>query len=500
MLSGLRYLLVDEYQDVNGEHYDLISALAGRSLNGDDEKLWLLAVGDDDQNIYAFGGANVRFIKQFSSDYQAQTHYLIENYRSTKHIIQCANQVIAPMRDRMKIEQVLRINYVRKDMPDGGEWTTKDSLTQGRVHILETPDNVYAEIDIALSELIRLNQLATGGQSGHWGRFAVIARHWDALEPMAALCRQSGIPVRMMRDDYLLDLHTTREGHALLSLLNTATQAQRKKRLLLRWGILSRWFRRRYGVDTTGLIEHPYRALLAQFINEVESVAPGSPHIASDVFEALYEFRSGSQTTNHDNIHAPLLLLTAHRAKGLEFDHVMILDAGGWRQSSDDERRLYYVAMTRARKTLTLCSQHVVKHPFIRECEALCLKTQPTPQRTAQPLKLRSWVANPSHVKLSWPAFFSPDKAIHRAIAALEFGSDLELRQRQDGGQDWELVDKNGTPVARMAKAFSPPDGQIISVKVAAIMARSRKKGDAEPLKTDGWEVVIPEINFVPHS
>lgn len=238
---------------------------------------------------------------------------------------------------------------------------------------------------------------------------------------------------------------------------------------------------------------------MAQFINETESVAPNNPHVVSDVVEALYEFRSGSQVTNHENRHAPLLLLTAHRAKGLEFDHVVILDAGGWRQSSDDERRLYYVAMTRARQTLTVCSQHGSKHPFIRECESLCLKTQPEPQKGAQSFNVRSWVANPSHVKLSWPAFFSPDKTIHRAIAVLDFGSDLELRNNENAGQGWELVDKNGTTVARMAKAFTPPCGQIIDVKVAAIMARSKKKGDAESLKTHSWEVVIPEISFMPH-
>jgi len=53
LLSGLRYLLVDEYQDINADHYDLISALAGRSLNSEEDKLTLMAVGDDDQNIYA---------------------------------------------------------------------------------------------------------------------------------------------------------------------------------------------------------------------------------------------------------------------------------------------------------------------------------------------------------------------------------------------------------------------------------------------------------------
>jgi len=65
LLAGLRHLLVDEYQDVNADHFALISAVAGRTLNSEEDRLSLLVVGDDDQNVYAFGGANVRFIRQF---------------------------------------------------------------------------------------------------------------------------------------------------------------------------------------------------------------------------------------------------------------------------------------------------------------------------------------------------------------------------------------------------------------------------------------------------
>jgi ATP-dependent DNA helicase RecQ len=57
-----------------------------------------MVVGDDDQNIYAFDGANVRYIRQFETDYQARRFALVENYRSTAHIIHCANRVIAPAR------------------------------------------------------------------------------------------------------------------------------------------------------------------------------------------------------------------------------------------------------------------------------------------------------------------------------------------------------------------------------------------------------------------
>ncbi len=379
LLSGLRYLLVDEYQDINAEHYELISALAGQALNSEEDKLSLMAVGDDDQNIYAFGGANVQFIKQFTSDYLAQSYYLIENYRSTPHIIHCANRVIAPVRERMKSQQAIRVNYARRQLPDGGEFAAIDSLTQGRVHIIETPTQYYAEVELALAELIRINTLVNSGQTSHWGRFAVIARHWEALEPMAALCRQKSVPVRLMRDDCLLDLHSSREGDDLLALLKNQRRHAHKVRVLLRYGSLSRWFKRRYQQAVDELIEHPYRAMLAQFIIGWEAVAPGCQQLVSNAIDALYEFRSGSQTGASDSRHAPLLLLTAHKAKGLEFEHVLILDGGGWQQSSDEERRLFYVAMTRARKTLTLCARLGFRHSFVRDCEDLCLKTQPKP-------------------------------------------------------------------------------------------------------------------------
>ena len=103
LLAGYRYILVDEYQDIDTEQYQLISAIAGRTLD-DDNKLTILAVGDDDQNIYSFRGANIRFIRQFKDDYQAREHYLVENYRSSAHIIAAANALIQHNKDRMKVD------------------------------------------------------------------------------------------------------------------------------------------------------------------------------------------------------------------------------------------------------------------------------------------------------------------------------------------------------------------------------------------------------------
>ena len=93
MLDGLEHILVDEYQDVDQLQYEMISALTGKQL-AEEEKLSLMVVGDDDQSIYQFRQANIKFIHQFQQDYQAKIHYLTQNYRSTKNIIATANSLI----------------------------------------------------------------------------------------------------------------------------------------------------------------------------------------------------------------------------------------------------------------------------------------------------------------------------------------------------------------------------------------------------------------------
>ena len=104
MLAGFRWILVDEYQDIKELEYNLISALAGRTKTDQDMRLNLFAVGDDDQNIYAFSGSSSQYIKRFEDDYRARPSYLTENYRSTGHIISAANSVIEPANVRMKVE------------------------------------------------------------------------------------------------------------------------------------------------------------------------------------------------------------------------------------------------------------------------------------------------------------------------------------------------------------------------------------------------------------
>jgi len=497
LLAGLRYLLIDEYQDIDADHYNLISAVAGRALHESSDKLALLAVGDDDQNIYAFNGANVRFIRQFKQDYGAQIKYLLDNYRSTKHIVDAATAVIAKSRERMKKDQSLRIDPARREQPPGGAFAKLDPFTKGRVHLLDVPPDPLTETNIALAELQRLNRLQADG-AGHWGRFAVIAREWSHLEPFAMLCRQQAIPNRMLRNEHLPDLYKTREGFHLLRLLKGVTRSSKRHRVLLGPNVLSRWFKLRYRSSTESVIDHPVRALLASFIQECESAAPGAKRVVSDLIEALYEYRVEAQNLA-DRQNAPMSLLTAHRAKGLEFDHVLILDGGGWTKATDDERRLFYVAMTRARKTLTLCNQIGGGHRFVGDCADLTLRSRPGAPTTTNKVELRKiWFAALEHIDLSWPGRFGARDAIHASLRELDYGDSLTLRERKDGKPGWELVDAHQIIVGRMAKKFTPPQGECVAVRVRAIVVRSRKQGkNFVPLEVDEWELVLPEIEYI---
>jgi hypothetical protein len=209
------------------------------------------------------------------------------------------------------------------------------------------------------------------------------------------------------------------------------------------------------------------------------------------------EFGSGGRTMAESRANGPMVLMTAHRAKGLEFDHVVIpLDGGGW-SSGDDERRLYYVAMTRARRSLTLCERLDGRHPFVRATEGLALRTRPTVPELEPGLDHRIWVADPSMVYLDWPGRFAPNAPIHRALAALEVGDPLELRPmtRRDGQPGWELADRHGVVVARMAAKFQPPDGEIVAVRVAAVLVRTAKGNEGR--RCERWELVLVEVESV---
>ncbi len=485
LLAGFRWILVDEYQDIGPDEYGLISALAGRTLAEEDDKLSLFAVGDDDQNIYAFSGASVEFIRRFEEDYSARSFFLTDNYRSTTHIIEAANAVIAPARQRMKTEHPIQIDRARRKDQDGGIWTELDPVVKGRVQILPVGDTPVTQSQTVIAELKRLSGLT---QDWDWAACAVVAREWSYLDPVRSLCELEGIPVQMANEEFSSVWHL-RETQALVNWLRGRDTRLVKSEDLKGW------------VDRQS--PTPWTELLQEAIAAYELETGGVETAVDQFIEWLAEWGRDLRRRQRG-----LLLLTAHRAKGLEFDHVVVLD-GGWNrpgrgEDADAPRRLYYVAMSRARQTLTL-ARLPGAHPFqdaLRSNPSVLRRQAPTTLPPAAPELSRQYKQlSLRNVFLSYAGYRHPNHPLHSAIAALSPGDPLQVRV---SGNRWELLNSSRMVVGQLASNFEPPSGtRCTSAKVLAIATWSQEYSDPQyqrSLRCDTWEVVVPELVFEPDS
>ena len=505
LLAGFRWILVDEYQDIDAEQYALISALAGRTLEDEDRKLTLFAVGDDDQNIYSFKGASVEFIRRFEEDYGPNRTFLVDNYRSTGHIVAAANQVIDPARNRMKVEHPIQVDRARaKDAP-GGAWAKRDPVAQGRVQELRSPRDPIAQAQVAMIELRRL---AAAASDWDWSKCAVIAREWKYLEPVRAFCEVHGITVQM-GDEEIPRFWLLREVRKMVEWLRGEEPP------LVSGTGLRAWL----GTRPPG----PWIELLREALDEHALDAGEETEVPTGSFiEWLAEWGRDVRRRQRG-----LMLLTAHRAKGLEFDHVAVLD-GGWERRRKDEdpdapRRLYYVAMTRARQTLALVRfgglRDTTPANSVREPDAPVYAGRAHPLQQAALDGGRFLVRPPTvpppetpalarvyrrpgldEINLGFAGRRHPRDPVHRAIDALSPGDPLEMRV---GKGHWNLFDGSGIAVGRLAEKFEPPAGtRCTSATVAAVVEWSRESSKPEfrdGLRCDAWEVVLPELVFEPN-
>ena len=484
LLAGFRWLLVDEYQDINAAQYAFLSALAGRTLEDKARKLTLLAVGDDDQNIYEFAGAEVQFIRRFEEDYQTKTDYLVENFRSSRHVIDAANALIKRHPGRLKETHSIVIDSARRKAPAGGPWKERDAaLAAGRVQILPGGADEPEQGWRALHELRRFAAL---DDAWDWSRVAVIARNWETLHPVRAACELAGIPCRFTgrRQKGLAPWRWREVWHFV-----EAVKARRGE-LLPAAELRALAASLRKSDPAT-----PGHALVEALIDDAYADAgdfsrPGEA-VLEDAFEFLADVGRDSGTG--------LALTTAHGAKGLEFDHVVVLD-GGWETSVLAERRLYYVAMTRARQTLTLC--RLGPNGFADELAnqpAVLARASALATRLPDGLDRRYELLGVKDVDLGFAARSRSD-AVREALAKLHAGDALTVVA--EAGR-WLFKTAAGKIVGRSARAYTLPAGRIVCARVAAIGVWRREDGDdgwRDRAVVDRWEFVLPEVVLEPEA
>ncbi len=496
LMGEIRHILIDEYQDIDEDEYAFIRALSGADLDAEQHRQpALLCVGDDDQAIYAFKGANVRFIRQFCQDYSAQRRELLENYRSTANIVAATNRLIQRNRDRMK-DKAIRVNRTRRDAPEGGRWEKLDPVLRGKVHRLAVADSAEQAI-ATVREIKRLHHL---DPEVSWNKYAILSRSNKDLLPLRALLEDSEIPVSFdPAAEQSPSPFRVREVDGWLRLLEGRSDEE--------------WTSNEMRIALEEYLKEPLNSWEKQ-LDEIAREWHGAhgsrsasvPEMRAFFIDALLDRKRQRSFVEG------VLLSTVHRAKGLEFDHVFILD-GPWpdRRGSaygaalEEERRIYYVGATRAAQTLTVLERADINSLFPDEIEGegvVQRKMQSQPLEGDPEWMRRHYsILNQEHIFLSYPARLPATDILHHHLADLREGDFLELKER---GNYRLLCNQSGHPVASLSKAgceFVRGLGRIQSIRILAMLVREKddEEGDyAGQVRCDRWEIPFCEVVHEP--
>ena len=490
LLGGYSHILVDEYQDIDQAQYELVAAIAGRTLDEADGRLSILAVGDDDQNIYAFRGTNVQFIRQFQEDYKATPTYLVENYRSSRHIIHAANQLIKHNRDRMKGGYPICIDRAREHVEAGGRWARLDPVAQGRVQIMPVADPIDQAATV-LAEIERLRSLDPDFRAEHC---AILARTRAVLPPMRGLLEKNEYPVKRILSKSF-PIHRVREVAGLMDRLRFAETAN------LRASDLIEHLQDAAGGQPAGVWQRMLSGFLENDLAETGDALMPAGYRLDKLFEFLAEQR-------HEKIIGDGIFLgTLHAAKGMEFDHVFILDGDWGRPRTADEReaerRLLYVGMTRARQTLGLMRMRHQPNLLLADLAGKHM----LPRKRVEEHRIDDdfvfcdyAILGLEDVFMDYAGTFAPAHPIHRHLSDLKTGHTVRLVPDKRGiaifdGTHFRL----GRLSADAARRWAPRMDAINSVRVLAILTRERLDPDPSfqrEIKTDRWELPVLEVAF----
>lgn len=396
-----RYILVDEYQDTNHSQYLIVRALSDRFQN-------ICVVGDDAQSIYAFRGANINNILNFQKDYEnVQMYRLEQNYRSSKNIVEAANNIID--KNKTKLDKIV--------------WTANDDGPKIKVHRSVTDSEEGRFVASTIFEQKMQNQL----QNGH---FAVLYRTNAQSRSIEDALRKRDIPYRIygglsfyqrkeIKDvlAYLRLVINPKDEEALVRVINypargignttiekltvaanhfkrsifevmehidkidlklnagTKTKLQDFVTMIKSFQVINEsqdaFYLTEHVTKKTGLVQELKKdgtpegitriENIEELLNGIKDFTEGQKEI-DGARGALAEFLEDvalatdldKDTGDDDRV----ALMTIHLAKGLEFPHVFIVGLEedlfpsamslNTRSELEEERRLFYVALTRA--------------------------------------------------------------------------------------------------------------------------------------------------------
>ncbi|MFZ9738658.1 MAG: RecQ family ATP-dependent DNA helicase, partial [Prochlorotrichaceae cyanobacterium] len=486
LLGHCEYIFVDEYQDVAAHEYRLVKLIAGLQVSEEHRpsvQTQICIIGDDDQNIYEWRGTSSQYIRSFQAEYQAKQFLLTENYRSTESIIAAANRLIKKNSDRLK--------------RSGNEQVRIDNDRVGQTGL--AVHSLQFDTDQAQAEYIKCQVEKWIHQEGlKPGEIAILARHWQNLDQARALLEmRAGIATYTLKGQEI-KLIRNRSTQLLLRALEKTPNE-----ILSPTESVQDRFATFFSCHHYRLSEPTVQQLMQIAADLDQERGYGTEQWSTEmaiheIITSIYEFNESPEVLLDPNA---VLVTSCHGAKGLEFKSVILI-ADGFDDRSDQvesERRLFYVAMTRAQEKLLLTLlTHSQPSQLIQETGAI-----PYPVETIaiNPPQFVFYAdLTPQDIHLG----FAGTQAKQHLIQSLREGDPLNLIPTKNG-QNWTIRHQNQVlgllaqkAVKDLAKRHIYPGkfifqpGEVTVRNIYRHLITHEITG--EPL--EDWYVVIPKIRI----
>ena len=322
-------LVIDEAQDMSKDDYALVSALMKAN-----EEMRVIAVGDDDQNIYEFRGSNSQYLYELTQTEHSRFIEMTENYRSLRHIVDTANDFARNIRQRIKSTPIISM-----------------SQEDGEVRIVKHPyeiqeKKVYMYQPI-LEDVTRLLGSNTSKEADASSRkknetISILTQTNEEAVIMLALLHSHGIKAKLVQSMDGLRFWNLAEVRYFLKKIDQGIK-ETKSPIIPDdiWEAAKQQTFKKYATSQA----LPYLRRSLQVFEQTNRAK-----YYSDLREFVFE---SSVEDFCDISKSDIVVSTIHKAKGHEFDHVLMLITHP-EHPTDDILRRYYVGMTRAKRTLAI--------------------------------------------------------------------------------------------------------------------------------------------------
>ena len=425
-------LVIDEAQDMDGDEFDLVSTLIAAN-----EDIRVIAVGDDDQNIYGFRGASSKYLQHMMQKDDARTYDLVENYRSKSNLVDFANQFAKNISHRLKSIPIIA-----------------SQAENGNIKIVRYQSN---NLITPLVNDILVTALT--------GTTCILTKTNEEALQIAGMLLNHGIQAKQVQANDGFNLYDLLELRFLIDLLKNSDQFPSINDD--NWANAKREFMAKFGKSDN-------RAICERIIKDFEATN-NKTRYKSDLEVFIRESKL-------EDFYAPggdtIFVSTIHKAKGKEFDNVFLM-LENIPFLKDETARQLYVAITRAKRNLTI---HLNTNHFdkINAANVELIEDNtayPPPAKLAMQL---------THENIWLDYFFGTQQQ----VSALAAGD--ELITSGDGCSNLK-----GQPVLKFSKKFletirakEAHDYKLVSARVTFIVYWHRENVQQE------LRIVLPRLYF----